>query len=244
MLFSFLSFPVFLDLCSSSWSMSQFNGKSRICDTNVDVASGSLQSEEYNANLCPCAHVRVTQLPTQLWVLSLLLPPHLTLKGQNHHIRWTLFIPARPPASFSQTWLGDWLNVGHFSCLWHSVPPSLPNQYPDSPPALDVSLHVCVCNMREDVHALTCISSLIIHLCAFLICLQVRRRKHVLRFSLNPTIIFIQSCAAHYLMVHRNSSMPTVEIGFTRHHTHKEETETERRSAIGVNYHQAFIETI
>lgn len=109
-----------------------------------------------------------------------------------------------------------------------SLPPSIPNEYPDPPPALEVSLHVCVCDMREDVHALTWISSFIIHLRAFLICLQVRRRKHVLRFSLNPTIIFIQSCAAHYLMVHRNSLMPTVEIGFTRHHTHKEETETEK----------------
>ena len=63
-------------------------------------------------------------------------------------------------------------------------------------------------------------------------------------FSLNPAIIFIQSCAAHYLMVHRNSLMPTVAIALTRHRPHKEETETQRRSRIGVNYHQAFIETI
>lgn len=245
MLFSFLSFPVFLDLCSSSWSMSQFNSKSRICNTNVDVASGSLQSEE-TTQIFVHVHMFVSlshphSSESCLYYCLLISPWKVRT---HHHVRWSLFIPARPPASFSQTWLGDWLNVGHFSCLWHSVPPSLPNEYPDPPPALDVSLHVCVCDMREDVHAQTWISSLIIHLRAFLICLQVRRRKHVLRFSLNPTIIFIQSCAAHYLMVHRNSSMPTVEIGFTRHHTHKEETETERRSAIGVNYHQAFIETI
>lgn len=176
--------------------------------------------------------------------MSLLLPPHLTLKGQNSSSRQMEFIHSCVPTSIILTDLRDWLNVGHFSCLWHSLPPSLPNESPDSPPALDVSLHVCVCDMHEDMHALTWISSLIIHLCAFLICLQVRRRKHVMRFSLNPAFIFIQSCAAHYLMVHRNSSMLTVEIGFTRHRTHKEETETERRSGIGVNYHQAFIETI
>lgn len=122
--------------------------------------------------------------------------------------------------------------------------PSLPNECPDYPPALDVSLHVCLCDVREDRHAPTWISSLIIRLRALLICLQVRRRKHVMRFSLNPAIIFIQSSAAHYLMVHRNSSMSTVEIGITRHRRHKEETETERRSGISVNYHQAFIETI
>lgn len=79
---------------------------------------------------------------------------------------------------------------------------------------------------------------------AFLICLQVSGGKHVIWFPLNPAIIFIQSSAAHYLMVHRNSSMSTVEIGFTRHRTHKEETETERRSQISVNYHQAFIVTL
>lgn len=121
---------------------------------------------------------------------------------------------------------------------------SLPNECPGYPPALDVSLRVCLCDMREDTHAPTWISSLIIRLCAFLICLQVSREMHVMRFPLIPAIIFIQSSAAHYLMVHRNSSMSTVEIGFTRHRTHKEETETERRSEISVNYHQAFIVTL
>lgn len=155
-----------------------------------------------HADLCPC--VRDTQPPTQLsesWLLRfspLKVRPH-------HHVRWSLFIPARLPTSFSPSLLGDWLNVGHFSC-------HLPNECLDSSPALDVSLHVCVCDTREHMHALKWISSLAIRLHAFLMCLQVRRRKHVMRSSLNPTIIFVQSCAAHYLMVHRNSSMPTVEI--------------------------------
>lgn len=122
--------------------------------------------------------------------------------------------------------------------------PSLPNECSGYPPALDASLHVCLCGMREDMHAPTWISSLIIRLRAFLICLQVSRGMHVTMFPLNPAIIFIQSSAAHYLMVHRNSSMSTVEIGFTRHRTHKEETETERRSEISVNYHQAFMVTL
>lgn len=88
----------------------------------------------------------------------------------------------------------------------------LPNECRDSSAALDVSLRVCAYDTREHMHALKWISSLAIRLHAFLICLQVRRRKHVMRFPLNPTIIFVQSRAAHYLMVHRNSSMPTVEI--------------------------------
>lgn len=121
--------------------------------------------------------------------------------------------------------------------------PSLPNECPDSPPALDVSLHVYVSNMREDMHGLTRISSLIILLRAFMICLQVRRRKHVMRFSLNLTIIFIQSYAAHYLMVHRNSSMPTVKLVLPAT-VHTKQRPRQRRSGIGVNYHQAFIETI
>lgn len=60
---------------------------------------------------------------------------------------------------------------------------SLPNECPDSAPALDVSLHVCVCDMREHMHALKWISSSATRLRACLICLQVRRRKHVMRFS-------------------------------------------------------------
>lgn len=48
-----------------------------------------------------------------------------------------------------------------------TFPPSLPNECPGYPPALDVSLHVCLCDMREDMHALTWISSLIIRLRCF-----------------------------------------------------------------------------
>lgn len=118
---------------------------------------------------------------------------------------------------------------------------SLPNECLDSSPALDVSLHVCVCDTREHMHALKWISSSAIRLHAFLICLQVRRRKHVMRFSLNPTIIFVQSRTAHYLMVHRNSSMPTVEIVLPDTvHTHKEEPETDTGSGVGGYYHQPF----
>lgn len=59
--------------------------------------------------------------------------------------------------------------------------------------------------------------------------------------SLKAAIVFIQSSAALSDGAQRFLDADCGN-GFTRHRTHKEETETERRSRI--NYHQAFIEPI
>lgn len=151
-LFSFLSFSPCLQVSAAPLDpCHSLTAKSSICTTNVDVAFKIFAIQRDNKNLCPCARVCVTQPPTQLsescLYFGLLISP---LKVRTHHrVRWSLFIPARLPAPFSQTWLRNWLNVGHFS--------SLPNECLDSE-TLHVSLHVCVCDMREETHALTWIS--------------------------------------------------------------------------------------
>ena len=62
----------------------------------------------------PC--VRVTQPPPQPCepCLYILLPSSWKVRA-HHRVRWSLFIPALPPTSFSPSRLSEWVNVVHLS---------------------------------------------------------------------------------------------------------------------------------
>lgn len=114
---------------------------------------------------------------TALRVLSL-HPPHLTLKGQSSSSRQTEFIHSRACRHHSHQVYRE--TDGMLDTFHGPQIRSLPNERPDSPPALDVSLHVCACDAREHVRW---ISSSATRLRAPLARSQVRRRKHVMSFS-------------------------------------------------------------